>query len=91
MAKGALIRDIRQLQEMVAALNGHRHVQGAKFVADPVTVEQLDELFDRLQEQPPWPTGRIDEDTQPELIRALREAYQEVFGTGEGGEESHDP
>jgi hypothetical protein len=48
----------------------------------------LDRLFDQLQQQPPWPAGRIDEETQPELIRAIREACRELWpDRGQEGEE----
>jgi hypothetical protein len=51
---------------------------GGRFIEHPATVQDLDDLFDRLQAQPPWPDGKIDETTQPQFCKMIGEILDEL-------------
>jgi hypothetical protein len=72
-----------ELRDAIAHKNGQQHDSSCYCDACKAKrVKELDDLFDRLERQPPWPAGRIDEDTQPELCEAIHQALAELTGQG---------
>jgi hypothetical protein len=81
------MKNILQRLERLEGKNGqHRGYFGAKYVENPTTKEDLDDLFDDLQNELPWPTGRIDEETQPEFCQMIREILKELLGPHRNGD-----
>jgi hypothetical protein len=80
MPKAALIRDIQQLQATVATRNGSHGEDCYCDACKEARVKELDSLFQRIQAAEPWPTGKIDETTQPEFCHMIHEIMQNLTG-----------
>jgi hypothetical protein len=74
-----------QLREAITAENGQPHDDSCYCeTCKAARLKILDDLYDRIEASPPWPTGRIDPDTQPELCAELHAAWLELFGPQDG-------
>jgi hypothetical protein len=80
MFKEPFPKEMAQLRAAIAHENGQHDSTCYYETCKAARVKNLDDLFDRLQQQPPWPVGRLDMDTQPELLTAIHDALHELTG-----------